>query len=103
MGTKETDLLHIGPVPAEEDCAQLGQDPDFAKKNIAECERFIAQIRRHYGDEPEGAKVKMKSNLHDFGTYREVVVQYEVGNAAAENYAFDIESDKLGKLARWDD
>ena len=38
------DYFSIGPTPSEEDCAQVGQ-PDYRRKAIAECQRFIELIR----------------------------------------------------------
>lgn len=95
------DFLFIGPVPAEEPCAQLGVDPDFHEKNRAECKRFIRQIQKHYGEEPHGAILLMKAQEHDFGTYREVCVMYDDSNEEAVDYAFRIEADELGVLNTW--
>lgn len=84
------EYLEIGATPAEEDCEQLGPnyDPQRAR---AECRAFIAQLRRQFGPEPEGAQLRIKSNPHDFGTYLEVACYYEDTNEEAANYAFDCE------------
>ena len=65
------DYFSIGPTPSAEDCAQVGQ-PDYRRKALAECQRFIELIRKTLGPEPEGAELAIKSFPHDFGTYYEV-------------------------------
>lgn len=86
------DYINIGPVPCEEDCAQVGKE-GYREKGIAECKRFIALLRRTLGEEPEGAELKIKWFDHDFGSYCEVVCYYEIGNQEATDYAFRCESE----------
>ena|ERR1700756_4621780 len=93
------EYVEIGPAPFDEDCAGIGQE-NFAERNRAECQAFRNQLRRELGEEPEGASLAIKSNPHDFGTYREVVCKYEDDNEAAIAYAYRCESDAP---AQWDD
>ena len=93
------DYIDIGPTPCEEDCAQVGQ-PDYATKARAECNRFIELIRRALGPEPEGARLAVKSNPHDFGPYYEVVCYYDTDNEEATRYAYRCEGEAP---VRWDD
>lgn len=86
------DYIDIGPSPAAEDCAQLGTD-DYSELAREECKRFIAFIRKHKGEEPAGARLAIKSNAHDFGTYYEVVCYFDDECEEATNYAFACESD----------
>ena len=86
------DTLDIGPTPSEETCAQIGDD-DYATKARAECRRFIALILAKFGHEPTGARLIIKANPHDFGTYYEVAVKYDENNANAIDYAFKVEAD----------
>ena len=86
------DYLDIGPVPAEEDCVQVGVDNYMALAK-PECNRFIARIREVVGIEPEGAHLAVKSNPHDFGSYLSVVCYWDTDNEVAEAYAFRCESD----------
>ena len=100
-------VMDIGPGPSEEKVAQLGVDPEFTRKNIAECQAFKAQIVRAYGEPPEGASLRVLGNPHDMGMYREVAVGVDgsLGVEQAEaawNYAYQVEGDPDGKLARWD-
>lgn len=101
------EVMEIGPGPSEENVAQLGRDEDFTRKNIAECQAFKAQIVRAYGEPPEGASLRIYGNPHEFGMYREVAVRVEDCESleqaeAAWNYAYRVEGDADGKLAKWD-
>ena len=82
----------LGQTPSAEDCAQVGQ-PDYRRKALAECERYIALIRETLGPEPEGAELTVKSFPHDFGTYYEVVIWFEPDAPAAVAYAERCEDD----------
>jgi hypothetical protein len=86
------DYCSIGPTPSAEDCAQVGQ-PDYRRKALAECERYIELIRATLGPEPEGTELAIKSFPHDFGTYYEVVIWFERDDAAAIAYAERCESE----------
>jgi hypothetical protein len=81
------DIIWIGPAPADEDCAQVG-DPDYARNAKAECRAFIDAIRKVCGREPEGARLAIKGQPHDFtDAYYEVAVIYDGNNRAAAEYA----------------
>lgn len=82
--------LSIGPAPANEPCAQVGV-PGYAGRARDECRRFIDLIRRAIGPEPPGARLRVKGFLHEFGTYYEVVVEYNSEDEAAVDYAYRVE------------
>lgn len=86
------DWIDIGSSPPDEDCAQLGSDGyyDQAQK---ECRAYIGLLRRTLGNEPLCARLAIKSNPHDFGTYLSVVCYYNTENVETENYAFRCESE----------
>ena len=67
-------LFYIGPTPAEEPSAQLGE-PDYNRIGRQECRAFIDQIRRQLGPEPAGVRLRTKTERHDFGAYYEVVAE----------------------------
>ncbi len=93
------DSLSISCTPYDEECEQLGPNyrPEIAK---AECRAFANQIRRVCGQPPEGARLKIASNPHDFGSYHEVEVVYDDRDREAMEYAFKVEG---ADLATWDD
>lgn len=93
------DYIEIGSAPACEDCAQVGSD-DYAVRSRRECAVFIRMLERVF-PVPAGLIVRFrtKSFPHDFGTYREVVVEYEGGREALD-FALKVESETPDK---WDD
>ena len=111
MATLIKDSLYIGESPWDETCAAVGSDMYSVNAN-KECRRFIEQIRRHYGSEPEGARLYIKSNPHDFGSYLSVECTFTWDPSAegddpedwtpSQEYAFSIEGEELSKLQNWD-
>ena len=91
--------MFVGEGPWAEDCPQLGSDT-YTRDAYAYLVRFIAQIRRHYGAEPEGGVLTIQSNPHDFGTYYSV--EYVWLNDAAADYGFAVERDAKSVLEYWD-
>ncbi|RQQ79042.1 hypothetical protein DF134_35060 [Burkholderia stagnalis] len=98
------ETIEIGPTPCDEACAQAC-DSNYPERSRAECRAFINQIKRAMGEPPEGAGLYIKSNAHDYGTYREVAVKVggmltpEVCEKALE-YAYRCESESP---TTWDD
>ena len=86
------DYLSIGSSPTGEECAQVGSET-YREKMRIETAVFVNQLRRVLGEEPQGARLKVKSFPHDFGTYHEVCVVYDENNEEATNYAFKCESE----------
>lgn len=87
-----TDYLYIGPTPVNENCAQVG-DPDFNMKASKEMKAFINQLYRTFPDATENSvKFRIKWELHDFGKYGEVVVDYNCEDEMSYSYALNIDS-----------
>ncbi|HGO6073738.1 TPA: hypothetical protein ACK3Q6_004482 [Burkholderia cepacia] len=98
------ETIEIGPGPCDESCAQINE-PDFSERNRAECRAFINQIKRAMGEPPEGVSLFIKSNSHDYGSYREVAakvsgIMNDEAREKALDYAYRCESDSP---ATWDD
>jgi hypothetical protein len=83
--------VELGPVPADEECAQLGVDGDYHERARAECRRYAALLARIFPKRPEACRFTVKGNTHDFGTYFEVAVTYDPTDAASERFAFEVE------------
>jgi hypothetical protein len=81
-----TDTVYLGPAPAEEDCAQVGRT-DYEERARAECLAYIEAIRKVVGAEPDGARLRVKRQAHDFGSYLEVVCEFDGNNRDAAEYA----------------
>ena len=92
------DEMVIGSSPINEDCAQVGS-PDYFEKAQKECKAFLKQLVRVFGEPPEKAKLKVKGFSHDFGTYYEVVVDYNDEVEKEVDYAFLLEGEML---ENWD-
>lgn len=85
------DTLAIGPTPAEEDCAQVG-DKDYTKKAVPECRRFAALIVQKLGPPPGNARLRLLRNAHDFGTYYEIGVEFDSDSKEETQYAYLVEA-----------
>lgn len=92
------DYLTLGPTPAEENCAQVGQ-PDYDRISRIECKVYLDQLRRTF-PEPANGYFKIKSFGHDFGTYREVCAVYDETDQESCEWAFNAENNSP---AEWDD
>jgi hypothetical protein len=93
------DHVDIGSSPPGESCAQVGL-PDYEFHARKECRAYISLLRRTLGPEPDGARLGVRSNPHDFGPYLSVVCYFVAGNDPALDYAFRCESDGPEE---WDD
>jgi hypothetical protein len=81
-----TDVIYLGPAPALEECAQVGS-PDYQDRALRECRAYAEAIRKVLGPEPEGARLRVVRQEHDFGAYLEVVVEYDGTDEWAARYA----------------
>lgn len=86
------DYIDIGSSPCEEDGVSVDPKKDYLPAMREECNRFIAAIRKKLGPEPEGARLAIRSNPHDFGTYLEVVCYYHDQDEESQAYAFRCEA-----------
>lgn len=86
------DHIELGPVPPDEDCAQIGE-PNYGENARKECRRYIALLREVMGPPPDGSALVIRANHHDFGRYFEVICQFDDSVQEAVEYAFRLESD----------
>jgi hypothetical protein len=70
-------IIDIGGAPANEDCAQLGQTPDFEAVNTFEVLAYKLAIIARHGMPPAGCKLGPHTNRHDFGVYRTLALHIE--------------------------
>ena len=90
-----------GTTPSGESCAQVGsREYDYLDRARREARAYIGLLRRSFGNEPDGARLSVKSHPHDFGTYLTVVCFFDPAQAAAADYASRCEAD--GPL-EWDE
>lgn len=95
--------VELAATPVDEPCAQVG-DPDYGEKARRECRAYVAQLKRIVtaaGKEvPPGARIVVKTNAHDYGTYHEVAVRFCEDDEEACDFAFWLENNQP---ATWDD
>ena len=85
------EFMEIGPVPAEENCAQVG-DAFFKQVATIQMETYIDQLYREFPNAREhGISFVKKWYPHEFGTYGEVNISWPADNELATEYALDIE------------
>lgn len=89
------DYIHIGPAPASEDCAQVGET-GFRERAKKEMQLYIDQTYRQFSElENSSVYLKAKWFQHDFGSYGEVVVCYDDENPEQIELALKIEREVL--------
>lgn len=81
------DHIDLGSAPANERCGQLGVDEDYPARASRECLALINQFLRKLGIPPIKARFRVMGNLHDFGTYYSVVIEFDPRDADAVTYA----------------
>jgi hypothetical protein len=94
----QANVLALGPVPAQEAAARPG-DSDYSARAFAQCQRFIALLRRSLGPEPNGARLGVRRSEQEFDPYLEVVLRFDDANGAARAYAARCDHDAP---ARWE-
>lgn len=85
------DDFDFDTTPVDEECEQMGPNYNPEKARF-EAACLIGQLRRHFGAEPEGARLRIRENPHDFGTYLSVQIRFDEQNEAASNYAYGMEA-----------
>ncbi len=85
-------IIDLGGAPANEDCAQLGQTADFDELNTLEVMTYKLAIIARHGLPPEGCKLVIHNNRHDFGCYRTLALRIaDEESEAVEAYAEAVE------------
>lgn len=86
-----TDYIDIGPVPAYEDCAQVGE-PGFRQRASKEMDAYVRQLERQFKKyEDKNIAFRKKWFNHDFGSYGSVVIEFFEDDKDGFDCAIDIE------------
>jgi hypothetical protein len=93
------ETCEIGGSPTEEDCAATGVTEGFDALNRLECAAYTVALQRKYGTAPDGIAFRVKENIHDFGSYYDVICRYNPEAPEAAEYATKVENG----LATWDE
>ena len=97
----QCDQLALGTTPADEECAQVGED-DYGIRARAECSKFIDLLRLVFGPEPEGAEFRTIGQKHDYGMYYEVFVRFDPNDKTAVDYAYNVEKNAPTTWIPWE-
>lgn len=94
------EYMEIGPTPYDEDCAQVGSY-NYRELARKEMNAFINQLNRTFPDANEkGISFKVKWFSHDFGSYGEVCMYWNIDDPIADQYVYAIDSNLPPK---WDE
>lgn len=92
-----TQMLHLGPVPAEKPCAQLGRTRAFDRFKLLKARVHRAALIARLGPPPPGASLRAESSEHDFGRCYGLVARYDGDDPTASAWAAALDCG----LARW--
>lgn len=86
------DYLNLGPTPSDEDCAQVGS-PDYKNRADKELDAYKAQLERMFPGLETHKHMQFKKMWfpHDFGSYGEIVIAFDVDNELEAATAIEIE------------
>lgn len=91
--------ITLSSCPMEEECAQMGAD-FYLQDSTAELTAYVAQLKRQFPQaQDQGVSFVVKNFVHDFGTYTEVVAEFDETDEVAVNCAYGIEN---SMPANWD-
>lgn len=100
--------LDLGSEPFDEPCLCPvdPNDPHYLSNQRVVCQAYILGLERKYGTPPKGARFKITTNSHDFGTYLSVSCDYRFYDLDDENNDASINPEdyayKCGTgFARW--
>lgn len=85
------DYMSIGCTPAAEDCVQVSQTEYYLDRMLDECRRYKEMLQAKFADCTK-VTIKVKQFPHDFGTYAEVVAEYDSNDPIATAQAIHIEN-----------
>ena len=70
-------IADLGVGPANEDCAQLGRNPNYEAQSALELTIYQAALIALNGSPQRGLRYSTKSHAHDFGTYFTLILEYD--------------------------
>lgn len=96
MVRDDREFFNLAPCPADEPATQCG---DHYSDGIMECEIYIKQLIRAFGEPPAGTEFFIMKNLHDFGIYHDVAIFFNPEDDDSQHYAWNVEEG----LDHWDE
>src|SRR5215471_12476555 len=95
------EFLYIGACPYNVVPVKLGSE-NYHVKARRQCELFLEQVRRVYGDEVGEARLVVESFRRGSTDYLELICYYEINEPLGRQYASDVEADVKHGLEEWD-
>ena len=95
--SSDEDYIVIGSTPVDESCAQVSREKQYRSQMMIEAIVYREQLIRQHGSPPRGSRVAVKTFVHEFGPYAQVVCCYS--SQAGEEYALKVEGEVLSE---WD-
>lgn len=93
------ETMDLESTPMEEDCASVG-DADYTRRAKVECTAYMNQLYRiRPKPEDSTARLRIKANPHDFGTYYTVEAVWDLADEAGNEWAYYLEANMP---AYWD-
>ena len=86
------DYMNIGASPCGEDCVQLGSE-NYQARAQKECQAFVGQLERQFGEPPGNAMLIVKNFAHDFGMYLEVCAIFNDEESEEVEWAYKMEGE----------
>lgn len=95
------DYMEIGSCPIDEECAQVGsKEYDYTARATKELKAYAEQLYREFPEALDKILFKVKWFPHDFGTYGEVVIYWNMNSEEDTDLAYEIEKNLPTK---WDE
>lgn len=93
------EFFSLSSSPHDEECTQAGQDTSDMK---LECKALANQLIRLHGAVPEGAEFFLCRNDHEFGTYYELGIFFELSEEDETPSQQFAEKCEMGIPDNWD-
>lgn len=93
------DYIHLSrTTPCDEPCAQVGSE-NYMQRARIEARVYMDQLKRSFGNNPNGSFFKVVRCPHDFGTYLDIRLYYDDEQQGHVQYMMDIETG----CSKWDE
>jgi hypothetical protein len=83
--------MSFGTCPTEEDCVQT-IDPEYETKARLEAIKYRELLHKKFGIPPNTDSLSIHRERHDFGSYYDVVFDYDPSDEEQVKYAFHVEA-----------
>lgn len=87
------EIMELGSAPCDEDCAQVGID-GYESRMQKEVLAFVRMLKRSFPEaKSNGCNFRYKIFQHDFGMYKEAIVEFNPNSITSSKYIEKIEDE----------